>query len=456
MPEKGKAEMSLLRHGKALALTIYVGESDQWRGEMLYVAIVQMLREARCAGATVTRAIAGFGAGKRLYTQEHFHLVSDATVIIQVVDRPERLERLLPQLEMMTQGGLITLHEVEVLKYTHARSHGLSNTLPVQQIMETAVVTVSTQTPVAGLLPLLIDAQFRALPVVDGQRHLVGIIGTRDLVEAGVLPLRRGIIRSVRALDQSVLEALGPQHQAPELTANEVMNRQVRTISPEASVKDAAQRMLETPLRVLPVVSQEGKLVGMLSRSDLLQLMVTSPLADMQRDQEQQTVRPSQPLREAPVSQQPIGAFPLVAAPTVETTLPLVDVLDALLTSPLKRVFVVNDQGQVQGVISDVDVLARLHETERPGFLRLLQHWTRAGHPQRLPSGALRSSTGKARVAADVMNPEVVTVDALTTVQETIERMMETHRKVLPVVDSQHRIQGVVSRADILRLLLER
>ncbi|GHO46041.1 DUF190 domain-containing protein [Ktedonospora formicarum] len=301
--------MSLLRAGKALALTMYIGEADQWHGKTLYVAIVQMLREARCAGATVTRAIAGFGAGKILHTQERFHFVSDATVIVQVIDRPERLMRLLPQLEAMLQGGLITLHEVEVLKYTHVHSHRLSARLSVKQVMETAIVTVSPETPVSYLLSLLIDAPFRALPVVDELNHLIGIISTHDLVEAKVLSLRRGVMRTMRDLPRSDLETLASQPSQPDLAASEIMNRQVHTVSPEVSVKDAASIMLDTSLHVLPVVLSDGTLEGMISRSDLLQLMVTSPLADESSDQGSQTVRPSQPLSSAPISQQPIGPF---------------------------------------------------------------------------------------------------------------------------------------------------
>jgi len=59
--------MSLLRQGKAQMLTIYLGESDQWQGQQLYVAMLQVLREAGCAGATVTRAVAGYGAGADLH-----------------------------------------------------------------------------------------------------------------------------------------------------------------------------------------------------------------------------------------------------------------------------------------------------------------------------------------------------------------------------------------------------
>src|SRR5437764_15377850 len=106
--------MSLLRQGKAQVLTIYLGESDQWQGTPLYVAIVQFLRDQGCAGATVTRGVAGYGAGARLHESGGWKWSSGALLIIQVIDQPDRLHRLLPQLLEMLNGGLVTVHDVEV------------------------------------------------------------------------------------------------------------------------------------------------------------------------------------------------------------------------------------------------------------------------------------------------------------------------------------------------------
>src|SRR5947209_11815326 len=111
--------MSLLRQGKAQALTIYLGESDQWQGTPLYVAITQFLRSQGCAGATAIRAVARYGAGARLHASRGLCWSSDAPIVIQVIDQPDRVRRLLPQLQQLLSGGLMTLHEVEVLKYTH-------------------------------------------------------------------------------------------------------------------------------------------------------------------------------------------------------------------------------------------------------------------------------------------------------------------------------------------------
>jgi CBS domain-containing protein len=70
-------------------------------------------------------------------------------------------------------------------------------------------------------------------------------------------------------------------------------------------------------------------------------------------------------------------------------------------------------------------------------------------------AGTARDAVGGDSVAADVMNQEVITVTETTSVQETIERMMATGRKVLPVVDTQGHLVGVVGRSDLLRVLLE-
>src|SRR4051812_8454701 len=253
--------MSLLRQGKALALMIYIGESDQWQSMPLYVAIVQFLREQGCAGATVSRAIAGYGAGARLHESGGMRWSSDAPVIIQVVDQPGRLRRLLPHLEEMLGGGLMTLHEVDVLKYTHARRRGLPTKLPVRQVMETSIMTVTLDTPVTTIIDLLLEASFRVLPVVDAQHKLQGIISTGDLINAGILPMRRGLVRTAMELDLRTAEAVeAPLEQARNSTriAQDIMNRQVRTIGPNQPIREAAQIMLENSLRRLPVIDAEG------------------------------------------------------------------------------------------------------------------------------------------------------------------------------------------------------
>lgn len=452
--------MSLLRQGKAQALTIYVGESDQWQGAPLYVAIMQVLREQGCAGATATRAVAGYGAGARLHEQEALSWSSDATVVIQVIDQPERLHRLQPRLREMLNGGLMTLHEVDVLKYTHARRHGLPGNVLVKQVMETSVTTVALDTPIATVMTVLLDAPFRAVPVLDGQRRLQGIISTGDLMRAGVLSVRRGVMRTALELDTRTVEAIeAPLEQArqSDRMARDVMNRQVRSVTGDAALRDAVQVMVETGLRRLPVIDRNGVLMGMLTRADVLQVIVTSPLMHAQASSGTQPLSSTHglsALSSLPAQQRPVSAYSNPDVATVTEQAPFADVLDALIISPLKRVIVLDAQRHVRGIISDVDVLARIREDMRPRFLSMLANWGRIRQGQTI-EGQSRSLTGQLTTAADIMNSNVTTVTDTTTVQDTIEKMMSTKRKFLPVVNTQGVLVGAVGRSDLLRIVLE-
>jgi len=103
--------------GQALLLRIYIGESDQWHGQPLYHAIVSRLRERGLAGATVLRAIEGFGARAHLHTTRLLRLSEDLPILIEVVDEEQRIRAILPEVDAMVGDGLITLERVEVRAY---------------------------------------------------------------------------------------------------------------------------------------------------------------------------------------------------------------------------------------------------------------------------------------------------------------------------------------------------
>jgi uncharacterized protein len=103
--------------GPALLLRIYIGESDHHDGVPLYQAIVRFLRDRGIAGATVLRAIEGYGANAHLHTTRILSLSMDLPVLVEVVDEEERLRAVLPELDAMVGDGLITLEKVEVLAY---------------------------------------------------------------------------------------------------------------------------------------------------------------------------------------------------------------------------------------------------------------------------------------------------------------------------------------------------
>jgi len=111
--------------GEATLVRIFVGESDSWHGAPLYEAIVRKAREAGLAGATVLRGIEGFGASSVLHTSRLLELSSDLPIVVELVDAPEEIDRLLPDLDAMVGEGLITLERVQVRSYRGTpREHG--------------------------------------------------------------------------------------------------------------------------------------------------------------------------------------------------------------------------------------------------------------------------------------------------------------------------------------------
>ena len=73
------------------------------------------------AGATVIRGVEGFGANSLIHTAKILRLSEDLPVLIEIVDKEERIANILPVLDEMIGEGLITMERVEIIKYTHER-----------------------------------------------------------------------------------------------------------------------------------------------------------------------------------------------------------------------------------------------------------------------------------------------------------------------------------------------
>ena len=108
----------------ALLLRIYIGESDRWRHQPLYEAIVLKARELHLAGATVLRGPMGFGAASRIHTAKILRLSMDLPMVIEIVDTEEKVKTLLPELDAMMGGGLVTLERIKVIHYRDGSKSG--------------------------------------------------------------------------------------------------------------------------------------------------------------------------------------------------------------------------------------------------------------------------------------------------------------------------------------------
>lgn len=98
-------------------VAIYVNSNDHYQGRPLYAAIVQLCEQKGLAGATVFRCAEGFGAHHQLHTARLLALSENMPVCIEVIDLPERIEPLLADLDDLMSGGLVTVHDVRIIRY---------------------------------------------------------------------------------------------------------------------------------------------------------------------------------------------------------------------------------------------------------------------------------------------------------------------------------------------------
>ncbi len=146
----------------------------------------------------------------------------------------------------------------------------------VASIMSTDVVSVAPETSVTEVAQLMVDHDISGIPVVD-DGILVGLVTEVDVVsrEIDVDPPAYGTFLDAifrfpwDRSDEELRRVLAS-------TAGELMTRDVKTISPDAPIRDAANMMFKQELNPLPVVDEDGRLLGIISRSDIVRMIATA------------------------------------------------------------------------------------------------------------------------------------------------------------------------------------
>jgi len=147
------------------------------------------------------------------------------------------------------------------------RQHPQGWSRRVRDVMTTSVVTVDRITPYKEIARLLADHRISGLPVLRMGRHVVGVVTEADLLDAQAKTARR-----LRSASRRTWWPRGQQH--PPLTAGELMTTPAITIGPDATIPAAARLMSTHHVRRLPVVTDDGKLLGVVSRRDLLSVFL--------------------------------------------------------------------------------------------------------------------------------------------------------------------------------------
>jgi PII-like signaling protein len=103
--------------GKKKVVKIYIDSSDSFEGGLLWQEILKRVKSSGLAGATVTKAVAGIGANTELHTFDIWSLSQKLPLIIEIIDDEEKLQRFLDDNDKIIEEGLVTIADVEVLKY---------------------------------------------------------------------------------------------------------------------------------------------------------------------------------------------------------------------------------------------------------------------------------------------------------------------------------------------------
>jgi CBS-domain-containing membrane protein len=367
------------------------------------------------------RGVAGFGAHSHIHSAAILRLSEDLPLVIQVVDTPERIEHAIEIVSPMVSEGLVTVSDVHVVRYTHRYLNPLPADRLVEEVMTRDVVTLSPDDSVAEAWQKMFDTLIKAMPVVNTDGNVVGMLTDEDLLKQAGVPQR---ISVAQQLDAAVLDAETDRFRPSPLTVASVMSKPVVTVRLKDSLGLAAARMARKGIKRLPVVDENGKLAGVLSRVDILKLVTQKEARKM-----------TAPLGAA----QSIQDVMSPTIPAVRYNDDLTTIVEVLLEHGTHRVIVLDAQGKAIGLISDSDVVARIQPEQQKGVLAAL-----LGKATAPPSDV---------TAEILMSPGVLTARPETPLVEAARMMMSPKRKWLVVVDKNDKPMGLVDRHILLRAM---
>ena len=419
--------------GKARRVRIYVNEGDKVGWKPAHLALLEFLRRENAQGATVIRGVEGFGATGELHVSRLVDVAQNLPIVVEWIDGPEVVERLIGRVKEMVPRGLITVDETEIVLYQPHPVRDLPAALTAGDVMSRQVAFVSKDTPLREVVELMLGKVYRAVPVVD-EGVPVGIVTNSDLVHRGGLGIRVDLLA---ALEKPELHAILERLASVTQVASDVMTPGPVTVDPRTPLPRVAEIMTRRRLKRLPVVGEHGALVGMVSRVDLLRTAA------------------GRFERKEPVAQElglqgnvPLSRVMRRDAPTVHPDTGLAEVFQAVISTRLNHALVVDADRRVVGVVTDAEMLERLTPSLRSGALRSLMHRLPFVHPS--PDDRAAEQHARARRASDLMDPDVATATEDTLLGDAVGAMLRGSQKVLAVTDASGRLVGMVDRADLL------
>jgi CBS domain-containing protein len=371
-------------------------------------ALIDLVQDKELAGITVTRALEGRSEHGRLRTSGIMELGEDLPLIVEIVDRTERIEPLLPELAMLVPSGVLTV--------TDARLYFPATTLRVRDVMVKPPAVAYPETPLAEVLPPLLEGRTRLVPVVSEAGILQGIITLGHLLR-GVDPALAAHLLQMRTPThvRTHLDRLVAEH-----TAREGMLTQPYTLAPDTLLDDAARYLTVQRVTSAPVIDASRRLVGMLGQHEIVSALV-APQATAAEDA--MTAALHRSLLPGTGELLTAGMLADRNVPLIPESAPFARVVNALQAAPTRMVLVVAPDGRLSGFIDEHTVLERTVPAatgEQGAALRRFFAFS----PKQVLS-ALQEHSASEFTAAALMRPAVPVVPADMPIADALAQMLQ-------------------------------
>jgi PII-like signaling protein len=416
--------MTMSARSKVQRVRIYLNEADRHEGQALYLIVLERLQREGATGASALRGLAGFGPGQR-HRFNSSALDKQPPVVIEWIDRSERIARILPQIAELMPTALITLEDVQVYRAVLRGRGPIAVDVDVSDLMA-KVPALTLSAPVTEAITLLAKGR-NTVAVVNEDSALVGTITAQDIAWRADFYLPTHLLPLLSAEEGAALvaklDAVGVEH---------VMNREPRSVMTSSTLSQVLITMTEWGLADLPVVDHDGKFCGQIDDTTLLKLVVRPQDADEQ-------VRDAEPAT-------PVSLIMQTSVPHIAVSESLRSALAALLATPERMVLITDAANRLLGAISARFTLEHVRGDERAAFLAALQQSANNG---------ITALPGADRGCDELLERDLVTVAPAADLITAAHRLLASAYASLPVVDEDRHLLGAVSRRALLRALLQ-
>jgi CBS-domain-containing membrane protein len=400
-------------------IRIYTSEKARFEGKELAQSIESYIRSLKLAArCVVMRGISGCYENGESASAYIVELSYNLPLIIEIILPQVDATKVLEHLDAIVVDGIVAVVSATVSSHRTMASLVPKN-LRVRDVMTPNPVCAHADFSVRAAAEILLDSTFKALPVIDAERHCLGIITPNDLVSHAGMPARLGLIPLIpeRERERWLLSC-------EKLHCQQVMTKSPKVIKEDARLVDAIKLMNRESLKRLPVLDAHGVLVGILSRIDILRTIAMT----------HESIAPS--TADATGVHYPRYVEELTDRDTfsLPESTGLKSAIDTLVAAGSQRAAVVDTAGHLVGIITDEILVRALGGQVGGKFL----------------FGLRRKARQAARPIANIMVRNLKVATEKMNIYEALGLMTEYGLKRIPVVDANKVFKGMIRRDSIL------